>query len=198
MKDPTTISLVRHGPVHNPADIYYGRLEGFPLSPSGLELARQTASHFGGKPVAAIYSSPRLRAWQTAWVCAESLGFEHVHICPLLDEVYSYFDGRPVQELMAREWNIYSGIPPPFEQPNDVHARMQKFMLQLRHAYAGRHVIAVTHGDPIAFTLLWADRQTIAPGVKPNPYPPPASIASFYFLNGRKDEIPTYERHLIQ
>ncbi len=196
MLNNTTVTLVRHATVDNPHGIYYGQLPGFPLSPLGLQQAQCAAHHFRGKRIAAIFSSPRLRAWQMAWVIADALGIKHIHISKLLDEVYSSFDGHPIQELVARKWNVYTGISPPFEQPSNVLARMQKFLSSMRMQYAGSHVIAVTHGDPIAFTLLWANGSPIAPGIKPDPYPEPASISTFCFENENGDELPTYARYV--
>ena len=62
----TTILLVRHADVHNPADVVYGRLPRFGLSSVGREEATRTAATLAGEPLAAIYSSPQLRARQTA------------------------------------------------------------------------------------------------------------------------------------
>lgn len=195
MLNNTIVTLVRHAAVDNPHGIFYGQLPGFPLSPLGFQQAQRASHLFRGKRIAAIFSSPRLRARQMAWVVADALGIKHIHISKLLDEVYSSFDGHPIQELVARKWNIYTGIPPPFEQPSDVLARMQKFLSSMRMQYAGSHVIAVTHGDPIAFTLLWARGSHIAAGMKPEPYPEPASISTFCFEGVRENQLPSYARY---
>ncbi len=195
MLSNTTVTLVRHPHVDNPRGIYYGQLPGFKLSAEGLQQAQHVAEHFRGKRIAAIFSSPRLRARQTAWVIADALGIKHIHISKLLDEVHSFFDGHPIQELVKRNWNVYTGIPPPFEQPNDVLARMQKFLSSIQRQYAGSHVVAVTHGDPIAFTLLWARGSHIAAGMKPEPYPEPASISTFCFEGVQGNQLPSYARY---
>lgn len=192
MSNKTTVTLVRHSIVDNPRGIYYGQLPGYPLSPFGIQQAQRTANKFRGKRVAAIFSSPRLRARQTAWMIADVLGLNHIHVSKLLDEVHSYFDGHPIQELVERNWNIYTGIPPPFEQPIDVLARIKKFLSSIRMQYAGSHVVAITHGDPIAFALLWANGSPIAAGIKPDPYPEPASISTFCFEGDRANGLPSY------
>ena len=39
----TTVHLLRHGEVHNPAGVLYGRLPGFRLSEDGLQMAYDAA-----------------------------------------------------------------------------------------------------------------------------------------------------------
>ena len=41
----TTIHLMRHGEVHNPGGILYGRLPGYHLSTLGHQMALQVADH---------------------------------------------------------------------------------------------------------------------------------------------------------
>src|SRR5947209_20583375 len=69
----TDIYVVRHAHVHNPHDILYGRLPRFRLSELGLEQARKVADFLSGRNIEAIYSSPLLRARQTAEMIAQSL-----------------------------------------------------------------------------------------------------------------------------
>ena len=54
----TTIYLMRHGHVHNPQNILYGRLPGFSLSEMGIGQAQAAGEWLADKPISAIYSSP--------------------------------------------------------------------------------------------------------------------------------------------
>lgn len=45
----TTVHLMRHGEVHNPEGILYGRLPGYHLSERGYEMAARVAKHFAGE-----------------------------------------------------------------------------------------------------------------------------------------------------
>jgi broad specificity phosphatase PhoE len=63
---PTAISFVRHGEVYNPDNIFYGRLPGFRLSEKGNYQTGKAAETLNGSRLAAIFSSPPLRARQTA------------------------------------------------------------------------------------------------------------------------------------
>jgi len=58
--------LARHGEVHNPSRVLYGRLPRMQLSPEGRRQAQALADFLGPRPLAAIYSSPMLRARRTA------------------------------------------------------------------------------------------------------------------------------------
>jgi broad specificity phosphatase PhoE len=62
----TQIHLVRHGEVHNPTGVLYGRLPGFHLSDLGKEMAQAAADELAGHPVSALFASPLLRAQESA------------------------------------------------------------------------------------------------------------------------------------
>ncbi len=66
MKQVTQISFVRHGHVHNPGAVLYGRLPGFRLDRQGVQDAQRAGRALRGKNITAIFSSPLLRARQTA------------------------------------------------------------------------------------------------------------------------------------
>jgi len=79
----TTIHLLRHGEVHNPEGVLYGRLPGYHLSERGHAMARMVADHLVGKPegvrgarrdVVAVVASPLQRAQETAAPIAEAFG----------------------------------------------------------------------------------------------------------------------------
>lgn len=185
----TTLSLVRHGEVHNPKCIYYGRLPGYGLSALGRQQA-DTAAHFLAEAaeqdhnqVAAMFSSPLLRARQTAEIILSRLpGIDlRLQISSLLIEVGSPFDGLPRDELIRRNWDVYTGSKSPYEQPTDILGRMLKFTTLVCRRFPGQHVIAVTHGDPILFLAQWAQDQTIGEMNEEVPYPGPASISTFIF-----------------
>lgn len=74
--DHTVVHLVRHGEVHNPEGILYGRLSGYRLSPAGEEMAMLAAKALAGHDVRVVRSSPLERARQTAEPIAEQFGLE--------------------------------------------------------------------------------------------------------------------------
>lgn len=67
----TTIHLMRHGEVHNPEGVLYGRLPGYHLSDRGVQMADRVAAHLSGgldaprRDVVALFASPLQRAQET-------------------------------------------------------------------------------------------------------------------------------------
>ena len=64
--DRTVVHLVRHGEVHNPDRVLYGRLPEFHLSALGREMAELVAAHLADHDVTHVVSSPLERARETA------------------------------------------------------------------------------------------------------------------------------------
>ena len=65
MSERTTVHLLRHGEVHNPGGVLYGRLPGFRLSTAGEAMAVTAAEWFTGRDITQLVSSPLERARQT-------------------------------------------------------------------------------------------------------------------------------------
>lgn len=186
----TTVILVRHGEVENPGRICYGRLPGFRLSPRGEAQARATGQalarlpgHAPARTWDAFYSSPQERTRQTAALLARELDLPPARDEELLDEVRTPWDGHPMDEVDAREWDFYTGSPDGFEQPLDIVDRLWAFLDGVSTRHPGGRVLAVTHGDVLAFGLLRVAGVPLAPTHRmhltrlgwPEDYPPPAS-----------------------
>lgn len=194
----TRISLLRHGQVHNPLDLYYGRLPRFGLSANGRAEARRAASLLSTQAVTALYCSPLLRARQTAAELGLVLTGIPRHLSQRLIEARTPFDGQTRLELEARHWDLYTDAPAPFEQPADLVRRVQGFLADARRRHPGQHIVGVTHGDLIAFTFLWARGAPLAPAQKrhlqawgmTDDYPAHASITTLTFSNQAPDEPP--------
>ncbi len=194
----TAISFVRHGEVYNPDNVFYGRLAGFGLSDRGRYQATRAARMLNGR-LTAIFSSPLLRARQTAGKLAKLNPHLKLHISSLLAEVASPFDGRPAREVDNLNGDVYTGSDDRFEQPHDIVHRVHKFIRRSRRQYAGDQIAAVTHGDVIAFAVLSAHGQPLLPSHKvrlalfgiPDGYPALASITTFSFRTTQDDEKPS-------
>src|SRR5260370_33256008 len=76
MAEITVVHLLRHGEVHNPNHVLYGRLPGDHLSANGQMMAAAAADYFDGRPVAAVFASPLERAQETAQPVADRLGLQ--------------------------------------------------------------------------------------------------------------------------
>jgi broad specificity phosphatase PhoE len=91
----TVVHLLRHGEVHNPDGILYGRLPGFRLSEVGVRQAEQVAAHLGDHDVVHVVASPLLRAQQTAAPIAARHGLDMVTDEGLI-EAGNLFEGARV------------------------------------------------------------------------------------------------------
>ncbi len=194
----TQITFVRHGQVYNPERVVYGRLPGFPLSELGERQAQAAAEALRDTPVAAVFSSPLLRAQQTARILLAERPEGPLYTSEALNEVRFFFEGQPLVTMLSRNWDLYSDVDPAYEQPADIIARAREFLAQVRREYAGQHVVAVSHGDVIAFTALWAFGVELIPANKhtlnvhglADDYPAPASLLTFTYVPDA-DERPT-------
>jgi len=111
----TTIHLMRHGEVHNPEGVLYGRLPGYRLSERGLAMAETVAAHFAGtstgaaggerrdtgaavagppprRDVVAVIASPLQRAQETATPIAAAFGLA-IATDPRIIEAGNHFEG---------------------------------------------------------------------------------------------------------
>lgn len=197
----TKISLVRHGLVHNPTQVYYGRLPGFSLSETGRAQAAATGRYLADQSVAAVYCSPMQRALETAGIVRAQLATSPPLMeCALLNEIHSLYDGQTVEEMERLDWDFYSSVTPPYERPADVLDRILSFFAAARRQHPGQHVVGVSHGDPIAFAVMWANGRALLPsqrkelaecGVADN-YPAPASVSTFVFGEGEGLDVCEY------
>jgi broad specificity phosphatase PhoE len=199
MNGQTCIHLVRHGHVYNPQKIFYGRRPRFRLSQRGIEQARLTARFFAGEPIAALYSSPLLRSRQTAYQLRAATHQHKVKLSRLITEIHSPLEGRPMAEVDAMQDKLYSDVSPVFERPQDILNRTLRFFERVGNAFRGRQAAAVTHGDIIVFSLLWAKGYPPDPALKgrlqrlgvPGGYPAHASVTTFCFNASRDGRRPS-------
>jgi broad specificity phosphatase PhoE len=142
--------MVRHAHVHNPKDILYGRLPHFRLSAQGRKQAEETARFLAARPVAAIYSSPLLRARQTARILTHYHPSAQVRLSRLLLEVRTSYQGSP-NSILKRGFSFYEPLKEPADETMaDVFKRVATFMRRIALRHSGHTVVAVTHADPIA------------------------------------------------
>jgi broad specificity phosphatase PhoE len=199
----TLIHLVRHGEVNNPQHLLYGRLSGFRLTQRGHRQALATGELLKARPIGRIYTSPLLRARQTAAQIAGFHGAIKIHVSVLLNEISTPFEGLPSREVESRMGgDIYAhGQKGNFEQPGDILKRVQRFLQRILHSAPDGEVVAVTHGDVIVFAALWALAAEVIPQNKsrlrhlgfPAGYPAHASITSLSFTDGTIAERPGLE-----
>lgn len=106
-----TVHLLRHGEVHNPDGVLYGRLPEFHLSELGREMARTLAEHFldraaRGANIVYLAASPLTRAQETAQPIAEALNLA-ISTESRIIEAENYFEGLQVSKaeiLKPKHW----------------------------------------------------------------------------------------------
>ena len=195
----TTIHLIRHGDVHNPDQILYGRLPNFRLSDKGRKQAAGAAEAMRERSLAAFFASPQQRAQETASIIIEHHPNLDIRTEPRVDEIHSPHQGSALSKLAAMGWDLYSGIDETYEQPSHVLQRTRDFIVEVRQECAGNEVAAVTHGDVIAFMIMFAHNELAQAGMKvnfakyglPEIYPNTASITTFTYSSADPEEIPT-------
>ncbi len=102
----TTILLVRHADVHNPQQLFYGRLPRFRISELGRRQAAFLRDRLADRPIASFYSSPMLRARLTAQVLAEAHAGAPIRRAVELIEVRTGWMGTANEQMPARI-NLY-------------------------------------------------------------------------------------------
>lgn len=145
----TRLLLVRHAEVDNARQVLYGRLPRFALSRAGRLRAGRLAQTLAHEPVAAIYSSPLLRARQTAEAIAHHHPAAARHVSTLLQEVRSAWEGTPLASFAAGFSTYDDRRAPDDEAMADIAARMLRFVARVGRRHPGTCVVAVSHGDPI-------------------------------------------------
>lgn len=188
----TTIYCIRHGLVQNPRGVYYGRLPRFGLSAEGRAQAARAGAYLRATRLDAIYTSPMLRARQTAGLVRGDRDIR-LRISSLLNEVNSPYDGKPWQVLEARQFDVYTGSPPEYDQPQDVLARMLRFVARARRDWPGGSIAAVSHGSPLAILWDWARGMEYVQSK--HTLPGNASVLRLIFTSDDPGERPTVEYH---
>jgi broad specificity phosphatase PhoE len=110
-----TVHLLRHGEVHNPDRILYGRLPGYRLSDLGVAQAKLAAEYLAQRPIGYLVSSPMERAQQTAQPLADALGLA-IATDQRLIEAANELEGHQVAggKGLFTDWRNYKYYRNPF------------------------------------------------------------------------------------
>jgi broad specificity phosphatase PhoE len=171
----TTIWLARHGEAHNPSELLYGRLPRVRLTAEGRRQARALADFLAVRPLAAIYSSPMLRARRTAEaVLATCSDLTRIRIDSDLTEVRTGWQGEPLKALEQINWDFYANPRSPDDESLPmIHDRMQRSLQRMLRRHAGAEVLAVSHGDPVLILAGTLSGLPLVPErIFPRPYIP--------------------------
>lgn len=175
----TRVHLVRHGEVHNPEGVLYGRIPGFRLAERGEEMAHRLAGWFGGEvgadgaparraDVAVVIASPLERAQQTAAPVAAAFGVDVGEDADLV-EAENHFEGLTVGRgagslLRPVHWPyLRNPFRPSWGEPYVAQvARMARAIRAARAAAEGHEAVLVSHQLPIWVTRLHLEGRRLA------------------------------------
>jgi len=154
----TVVHLLRHGEVHNPEGILYGRLPHYHLTESGQKMADRLADTLAERDVTHMVSSPLERAQETAAPIGRRLGRE-VTTDRRVVEAGNRFEGRAfgvgdgALRRPASWWYLRNPWRPSWGEPyRQVVERMLAAMADARDAARGHEALVVSHQLPIWIT----------------------------------------------
>ena len=155
MAETTTVHVMRHGEVHNPEKILYGRLEGYGLSDRGRAQAEAVAESLKDNDIVLVVASPLQRAQETAAPIAAHHGLE-VATDPDLIESLNYFEGRRISpgDGAWRDprvwWRLRNPFTPSWGEPyKEIAVRMATAIDKVRAMAAGHEAAVVSHQLPV-------------------------------------------------
>ena len=151
---PTFILLARHADVFNPGQVLYGRLPRFRLSDQGIGEARRLVSFLSDIRLAAIYTSPQLRARQTAGYIALHHPEVKARVSRLIAEVLVGWQGMAERELPPGLNYYLTPRSPTDESLDAIFRRFNRFVKRSVARHPGQIVLAVSHGDPIKIVTM--------------------------------------------
>ena len=168
MSDQTIVHLLRHGEVHNPGGVLYGRLPGFHLSELGRAMAQRVADSVADRDIVHIRVSPIERVRETAAPLAAARGLEPV-VDERLIESSNVFQGKrfgPGWTSLAhpKSWvHLWNPLRPSWGEPyQQVAARMRSAVIDARDSARGHEAVVVSHQLPIWILRLSAEGRMYA------------------------------------
>lgn len=164
MATQAVVHLLRHGEVHNPDGILYGRISGYGLSERGHAMARRLAEHVSGPDhdIVVLKASSLQRAQETARPISEALGLP-VQTDDRVIEAENHFEGTRFGSAEGAPWRprnlvkLWNPVRPSWGEP--YRSQVQRMMFAIAQAAQeaeGREALIVSHQLPI-----WSTRSHI-------------------------------------
>ncbi len=162
----TVVHLLRHGEVHNPTGVLYGRRSGYHLSELGQRMAQRVADSVGDRDITHVVASPLERAQETAEPLAKLRGVDLVTDARVIESA-NVFEGETfgVGDGVLKKpkaWiHLWNPFRPSWGEPyKQVAARMMAGVYDARDAALGHEAVVVSHQLPIWITRLHVEGRT--------------------------------------
>jgi broad specificity phosphatase PhoE len=190
MTEKTIVHVMRHGEVHNPDKILYGRLPDFHLSERGRAQAEAVADWLADRDIVYVVASPLERAQETAAPIAARHDLP-IDTDPELIESANVFQGQRVSpgDGALRDprnwWYLRNPRIPSWGEPyQEIAARMTAAVDRARIMGAGHEAVCVSHQLPVE-TLRRAMTDKTLHHFPTRRMCNLASLTSFYFHDDR-------------
>jgi broad specificity phosphatase PhoE len=161
----TVVHLLRHGEVHNPEGVLYGRRDGYHLSELGLKMADKVAAAMTDRDITHVRSSPLERARETAAPTALAHGVEVVTDERVIESTNVFEGKRFGADHVLRKpstWrHLWNPLKPSWGEPyKAVVERMMAAVHDARAEAAGHEAVIVSHQLPIWITRLHVEKRS--------------------------------------
>lgn len=151
----TIVHVMRHGEVHNPEGILYGRLPDYHLSERGRGQAEAVAEWLASRDITYVVASPLERAQETAAPIAAKHGLA-IDVDDALIESHNVFQGLRVSpgDGALRDprnwWYLRNPRSPSWgEHYADIAERMTGALDRARINGSGHEAVCVSHQLPV-------------------------------------------------
>ncbi|MEV0532334.1 histidine phosphatase family protein [Kitasatospora sp. NPDC050463] len=158
---------MRHGEVHNPEGVLYGRLPGYRLSELGRQMADRVAEDLAGRDITHVVASPLERAQETAAPIATSHGLD-LAVDERLIEADNIFQGKTfgVGDGSLKNPGYWKYLTNPFkpswgEPYLEQAVRMMGALAAARDAARGHEAVCVSHQLPIWIVRSFVERRRL-------------------------------------
>ena len=155
MTEKTIVHVMRHGEVHNPEKILYGRLPDYHLSERGRAQAQAVADWLAERDIVYVVASPLERAQETAAPIAARHGLP-IDTDDDLIESTNVFQGQRVSpgDGALRDprnwWYLRNPRTPSWGEPyTEIAKRMTAALQRARIKAAGHEAVCVSHQLPV-------------------------------------------------
>ncbi|HEY9565805.1 MAG TPA: histidine phosphatase family protein, partial [Nocardioides sp.] len=166
MSEKTTVHLLRHGEVHNPEGVLYGRMDGYHLSDLGQQMAQVVADAIKHRDITHLRVSPLERAQETARPLAVARDLAITTDDRVIESGNLFQGKRFAGDENAlkdpRTWrHLWNPFRPSWGEPfKEVAARMMAAVEDTRDEARGHEAVIVSHQLPIWVTRLHVEKRS--------------------------------------